>query len=147
MDFVSDGRAGRRDICVAHSIGEPWRDDEHRHATGIHHRERRVWVLRKRSPELARPFPGAMDALTPILGIGFALLMMASLPLITWIRLLVWLLIGLVIYFLYSRSTARCRSRGCSPKGSRSRWRVLRSRWTRMTAEMALGPREGLLAA
>ncbi len=62
-----------------------------------------VWVLRKRSPELARPFRAPWMPLTPILGIGFALLMMASLPLITWIRLVVWLLLGLVIYFFYGR--------------------------------------------
>jgi APA family basic amino acid/polyamine antiporter len=66
-----------------------------------------VWLLRKRSPELARPFRAPWMPLTPILGIGFALLMMASLPLITWIRLVVWLLIGLVIYFSYGRFNSR----------------------------------------
>jgi APA family basic amino acid/polyamine antiporter len=66
-----------------------------------------VWVLRKRSPELARPFRAPWMPLTPILGIGFALLMMASLPLITWIRLVVWLLIGLVIYFSYGRKHSK----------------------------------------
>jgi len=48
-----------------------------------------------------------MMPLTPILGIGFAMLMMASLPLITWIRLVVWLLIGLLIYFFYGRFHSR----------------------------------------
>jgi APA family basic amino acid/polyamine antiporter len=66
-----------------------------------------VWVLRKRSPELARPFRAPWMPLTPILGIGFALLMMASLPLITWIRLVVWLVVGLVIYFLYGRKHSK----------------------------------------
>jgi APA family basic amino acid/polyamine antiporter len=66
-----------------------------------------VWVLRKRSPELARPFRAPWMPLTPILGIGFALLMMASLPLITWIRLLVWLAVGLVIYFSYGKSHSK----------------------------------------
>jgi basic amino acid/polyamine antiporter, APA family len=66
-----------------------------------------VWVLRKRSPELPRPFRAPLMPLTPILGIGFALLMMASLPLITWIRLVVWLVVGLLIYFFYGRFHSR----------------------------------------
>jgi APA family basic amino acid/polyamine antiporter len=61
-----------------------------------------VWLLRKRSPELARPFRAPWMPLTPILGIGFALLMMASLPLLTWLRLIIWLVVGMVIYFGYS---------------------------------------------
>jgi APA family basic amino acid/polyamine antiporter len=66
-----------------------------------------VWLLRKRSPELARPFRAPWMPLTPILGIGFALLMMLSLPMVTWIRLVVWLVIGLGIYFGYGRSHSR----------------------------------------
>ncbi|MEO6829323.1 MAG: amino acid permease [Acidobacteriaceae bacterium] len=66
-----------------------------------------VWVLRKRSPDLERPFRAPWMPLTPILGIFFALLMMASLPLVTWIRLFVWLAVGLVIYFTYSRHHSR----------------------------------------
>jgi APA family basic amino acid/polyamine antiporter len=41
--------------------------------------------------------------LVPILGILTSLLMMVFLPLITWIRLFVWLIIGFVIYFTYGR--------------------------------------------
>ena len=37
------------------------------------------------------------------LGIVFAVALMATLPITTWIRLGVWLLIGLVIYFSYAR--------------------------------------------
>ena len=66
-----------------------------------------VWVLRKRSPEIPRPFRAPWMPVTPILGIGFALLMMCSLPLATWIRLVVWLIVGLVIYFFYGRSHSR----------------------------------------
>jgi APA family basic amino acid/polyamine antiporter len=66
-----------------------------------------VWVLRKRSPELARPFRAPWMPLTPILGIVFALLMMCSLPMETWIRLVVWLLVGLLIYFFYGRFNSR----------------------------------------
>ncbi len=66
-----------------------------------------VWVLRKRSPEVPRPFRAPWMPLTPILGIAFALLMMASLPLDTWLRLVIWLIVGLVIYFSYSRKHSK----------------------------------------
>jgi APA family basic amino acid/polyamine antiporter len=41
------------------------------------------------------------------MGILISMLMMVSLPLNTWIRLFIWLVIGLVIYFLYSRRHSR----------------------------------------
>jgi len=66
-----------------------------------------VWLLRKRSPELARPFRAPWMPLTPILGIGLALLMMFALPKATWIRLVVWLAAGLVVYFFYGRSHSK----------------------------------------
>jgi APA family basic amino acid/polyamine antiporter len=40
---------------------------------------------------------------TPILGIVVSLVMMLALPGITWLRLVIWLVAGLVIYFSYSR--------------------------------------------
>jgi APA family basic amino acid/polyamine antiporter len=45
----------------------------------------------------------------PILGILFCLSLMLGLPLITWVRLVVWLVIGLVIYFAYGRRHSRLR--------------------------------------
>ncbi len=62
-----------------------------------------VWYLRVKEPERARPFRTPMVPLVPILGILTCFGMMAALPLDTWLRLLVWLLIGLVIYFAYGR--------------------------------------------
>jgi basic amino acid/polyamine antiporter, APA family len=62
-----------------------------------------VWVLRRRRPELHRPFRAPLVPLTPILGILISLVLMVSLPLDTWIRLFVWLAIGLSIYFSYGR--------------------------------------------
>ena len=41
--------------------------------------------------------------LVPILGVVFCVYLMASLPVVTWIRFFVWLVIGLVIYFSYGR--------------------------------------------
>ncbi len=66
-----------------------------------------VWVLRVRRPELHRPFKTPMVPLVPILGIVISFGMMASLPLDTWWRLIIWLIIGMVIYFGYGRHHSR----------------------------------------
>ena len=60
-----------------------------------------VWVMRKKMPELPRAFKTPMVPLVPILGIGVCLFMMVFLPMDTWIRLLVWMLIGMDIYLVY----------------------------------------------
>lgn len=69
-----------------------------------------VWVLRVRRPELERPFRTPWVPLVPILGIVVAGLMMVSLPRDTWIRLVVWLAIGLTIFFTYGRKHSRISS-------------------------------------
>jgi APA family basic amino acid/polyamine antiporter len=60
-----------------------------------------VWVMRKKMPELPRAFKTPMVPLVPILGIAVCLFMMVFLPMDTWIRLLVWMLIGMDIYLVY----------------------------------------------
>jgi APA family basic amino acid/polyamine antiporter len=60
-----------------------------------------VWVLRRRRPDLHRPFKTPWVPLVPILGIVVSALLMASLPADTWLRLVIWLVIGLVVYFSY----------------------------------------------
>lgn len=60
-----------------------------------------VWVMRKKMPELPRAFRTPLVPLVPILGIATCLFMMVFLPMDTWIRLLVWMLIGLDIYLVY----------------------------------------------
>jgi basic amino acid/polyamine antiporter, APA family len=60
-----------------------------------------VWVMRRKMPEMPRAFKTPMVPLVPILGIGTCLFMMVFLPMDTWIRLLVWMLIGLDIYLVY----------------------------------------------
>jgi APA family basic amino acid/polyamine antiporter len=66
-----------------------------------------VWMLRVKRPDLPRPFKTPWVPFTPVMGILVSLLLMASLPIDTWIRLLVWLLIGFAIYFGYSRKHSR----------------------------------------
>ena len=63
-----------------------------------------VIVLRRTQPDLPRPFRTPYSPLIPALGIAFCLYLMASLPWITWLRFVVWLALGLVVYFSYSRS-------------------------------------------
>lgn len=60
-----------------------------------------VWVMRRKMPELPRAFKTPMVPLVPILGIVTCLFMMVFLPMDTWIRLLVWMLIGMDIYLAY----------------------------------------------
>jgi len=62
-----------------------------------------VLVMRKTNPEANRPFRAPLVPLVPILGILTCLLLMFSLPYENWVRLIVWLLVGLVIYFAYGR--------------------------------------------
>jgi APA family basic amino acid/polyamine antiporter len=57
--------------------------------------------LRRSSPKTKRPFRTPAVPWVPLFGVGFSLLLMFGLPLDTWLRLLVWLVIGLVIYFAY----------------------------------------------
>ena len=66
-----------------------------------------IIALRYRRPELHRPFRTPMVPLVPILAILICGYMMVSLPLDTWIRLLVWLAIGLVIYFVYGQKHSK----------------------------------------
>ncbi|HEV8123492.1 MAG TPA: amino acid permease [Gemmatimonadales bacterium] len=62
-----------------------------------------VMILRKKRPELDRPFRTPWVPFVPIMGVLCCLGLMATLPADTWIRLIVWLIIGFVIYFGYSR--------------------------------------------
>src|SRR5713226_3727359 len=70
-----------------------------------------VLVLRRSDPAQPRPFRTPWVPLIPILGIGFNGYMMLKLGWINWMRLLVWLAIGLVIYFMYSRHHSRISGR------------------------------------
>lgn len=60
-----------------------------------------VWVMRVKMPDLPRSFKTPLVPLVPILGIAVCLFMMIFLPMDTWIRLLVWMLIGMDIYLVY----------------------------------------------
>jgi APA family basic amino acid/polyamine antiporter len=69
-----------------------------------------VLVLRRTRPDQPRPFRTPLVPLVPILGIVANCYMMYKLGWINWLRLFVWLIIGLVIYFTYSRHHSRVRN-------------------------------------
>ena len=76
-----------------------------------------VIALRIKRPDLERPFRTPFVPLVPILGIFTCLFMMVFLPADTWIRLIVWMAIGLIIYFAYSKSHSRIRGDLAEPSG------------------------------
>jgi APA family basic amino acid/polyamine antiporter len=65
-----------------------------------------VVVMRRRNPDAVRPFRTPLVPLVPALGIVVNLLMMAGLGVSNWARLVVWLAIGLAIYFGRRRGRA-----------------------------------------
>ncbi len=68
-----------------------------------------VLVLRKTQPDIPRAFKTPLVPLIPILGILSCLLMMIALPGDTWLRLIIWLAIGFVIYFAYGAKNSTLR--------------------------------------
>ncbi|HKB07141.1 MAG TPA: amino acid permease, partial [Candidatus Polarisedimenticolia bacterium] len=85
-----------------------------------------VLIMRRTNPNAPRPFRAPFVPATPILGIALCLLLMFSLPSENWLRLIIWLAIGFVIYFTYGRHhsvlgkslAAEIARRGVSPAGS-----------------------------
>ncbi len=61
-----------------------------------------VIVLRKTRPDLHRPFVTPFGIVLPVLGALFCAALMFFLPAMTWVRFAIWLVIGFVVYFLYS---------------------------------------------
>jgi len=70
-----------------------------------------ILILRKTDPEAKRPFKVPFVPLIPILGILTCIAMMVFLPWETWVRLAVWLIIGLAIYFWYGKKNSKLTAR------------------------------------
>lgn len=62
-----------------------------------------IIIMRKKMPDIPRKFKAPFVPTVPILGIIVCLLMMVSLPKESWERLVIWMIIGVSIYFFYSR--------------------------------------------
>lgn len=65
-----------------------------------------VIVLRYTAPELVRPFKTPFMPYVPILGIISCAYLIINLPLLTMIRFFVWMFVGVIIYFVYSRKNS-----------------------------------------
>jgi basic amino acid/polyamine antiporter, APA family len=79
-----------------------------------------VIILRKTAPDAPRPFRTPWVPVVPIAGALVCLAQMVGLPLATWERLLIWLAIGLVVYFSYSWRSSLLSSRRLGGVGLQS---------------------------
>ena len=68
-----------------------------------------VPVLRKRAPDVPRGFKVKAPLLIGLLGASACLFVMIGLPADTWLRLIIWLALGMILYFTYSRRHSKLR--------------------------------------
>jgi basic amino acid/polyamine antiporter, APA family len=66
-----------------------------------------VLIMRRTHPNVHRPFNAPLGSIVPVLGILSCLMLMFSLPAANWLRLFIWLAVGLVIYFAYGQHHSR----------------------------------------
>jgi APA family basic amino acid/polyamine antiporter len=84
-----------------------------------------VLIMRRTNPDAERPFRCPLVPVIPVLGILSCLLLMLSLPWENWLRLIIWLALGIVIYWFYGRHhsilghelRAELAKHGASPAG------------------------------
>lgn len=65
-----------------------------------------VILLRKTDSERVRPFSCPFVPVVPLLGIFFCFFLMISLPVVTWIRFIIWMGLGVLVYFMYGYSNS-----------------------------------------
>lgn len=75
-----------------------------------------VIILRYKRPDLKRPFKTPFVPLVPILGAAICLYLMYSLPMDTWLRLIIWMAIGFFIYFTYGIHHSKLRKQNAENK-------------------------------
>ncbi|MFL9484762.1 amino acid permease [Chitinophagaceae bacterium LWZ2-11] len=69
-----------------------------------------VWILRRKEPNIERPFRAPLVPLVPILGVVICLGMIVALDLQTLVVAFSWMIVGLVVYFLYSKKHSKLRN-------------------------------------
>jgi basic amino acid/polyamine antiporter, APA family len=69
-----------------------------------------IIVLRRTRPDLPRPFRMPWVPLLPLLSAAVSLTLMLGLPRATWERLIIWMILGIVVYFVYGRKRSRLRT-------------------------------------
>jgi APA family basic amino acid/polyamine antiporter len=70
-----------------------------------------VFIMRRTNPDAKRPFRAPLYPIVPILGVLSCLMLMFSLPVENWYRLIVWMVIGFLIYFSYGHRHSELRKR------------------------------------
>jgi APA family basic amino acid/polyamine antiporter len=66
-----------------------------------------IIVLRRTRPDAPRTFRAPFAPFTPLVGVGFSLWLLSRLPAIAWERFILWMGLGLIVYFLYGRKHSR----------------------------------------
>ena len=80
---------------------------QHRHAVAFVLVAAGILVLRRADPNRPRPFRTPFVPWVPLLAILSCGYLMCELPWVTWARFLIWLGVGLVIYFVYGSRRSR----------------------------------------
>jgi APA family basic amino acid/polyamine antiporter len=82
-----------------------------------------VLIMRRTNPDAKRPFRAPFYPFVPVLGIASCLMLMFSLPVANWYRLIAWMALGLVIYFSYGykRSALAAQTRAVAASGGSRR--------------------------
>jgi APA family basic amino acid/polyamine antiporter len=75
-----------------------------------------VIILRRTRPKLERPFRTPGMPWVPAIGVFVCVAQMAALPVETWVRLFVWLAMGLVVYLFYGRRRSRAAEVASQPR-------------------------------
>lgn len=70
-----------------------------------------VIILRRKNPDMPRPFKMPWVPVLPGLSVLFCIYLMLNLPLLTWLRFVIWVTLGLYLYFGYSLSHSRLKDR------------------------------------
>ncbi len=78
-----------------------------------------VLILRLRQPDRPRPFRAPGGLIAPIMTIITCLLLMAGLPITSWLRFFIWLVIGLCFYYVYGRKHSQLSDSNLQAEGAR----------------------------
>ena len=81
-----------------------------------------VLILRRTRPDMPRPYRVPWSPVLPVLGILFAAYLMTDLPGSTWIRFVVWLAVGIAIYFTYGYRNSRVRKEALAGDSGTPGW-------------------------
>jgi len=78
-----------------------------------------VIILRRTRPDMERPFRVPFSPVFPLIGVAFCVYLAQDLPGVTWIRFVVWMAVGMVIYATYGYRNSRLRERETSAGGAK----------------------------